>query len=116
MSDPVRRPARQPGEPKPEGRRLHLWDTDRHEHAPDPEVEASDQIVDALIDLDRDPSCYLHWPWPTLDRLVGGMAPDEVYFVCAFSSGGKTTFLASAVNRWLDLGRRVYVLPLETQP
>jgi KaiC/GvpD/RAD55 family RecA-like ATPase len=97
-------------------RGLRLWDLDRHDTAPHEEVEASDQIVDAMIDVERDPACYLHWPWPTLDKLVGGMAPNEVHYVCAFSSSGKTTFLTSAVNRWIDDGQRVFVLPLETQP
>lgn len=106
----------QPEPPERNPRALKLWDASQRETAPDPEVEASDQIVEALLDLGRHPSLYLHWPWPTLDTLVGGMAPGEVHYVCAFSSGGKTTFLSSAVNRWLDAGRRVFVLPLETQP
>jgi hypothetical protein len=114
MTAPEKRPPREPGDESE--RVLKLWDTDRHEEAPDEDVEASDQIVDALLDISRDPALYLHWPFPTLDGLVGGMAPGELHYVCAFSSGGKTTFLATATNRWLELGKRVFVMPLETQP
>jgi replicative DNA helicase len=114
MTAPEKRPSREPGDESE--RVLKLWDTDRHEQAPDEDVEASDQIVDALLDVSRDPELYLHWPFATLDALVGGMAPGELHYVCAFSSGGKTTFLSTATNHWLDAGKRVYVLPLETQP
>ena len=81
-----------------------------------PAVEASDQVVDAILDLNRAPASYLHWPWPALDHMTGGMARGDVWYVVAFSGIGKTTFLSSATNRWLDQGQRVYVLPLETQP
>lgn len=79
-------------------------------------VEASDQIVDAILDLDRHPDAFLHWPWPALDTMTTGMSAGEVWYVCAFSGIGKTTFVSSATNRWLDEGKRVFVLPLETQP
>lgn len=82
----------------------------------DPLVETSDQIVGALLDLQRHPSEYLRWPWPALDFMTGGLAKGDVWYVVAFSGNGKTTFLSSAVNRWLDAGKSVYVLPLETRP
>jgi hypothetical protein len=81
-----------------------------------PAVEASDQVVDAILDLNRHPATYLHWPWAALDYVAGGMARGDVWYVVSFSGVGKTTMLASATNLWLDAGKRVCVLPLETQP
>lgn len=113
MTTPLTHGSPAPRKPTP---LLRIWDRERHDDAPHPDVEASDQIVDAVLDLDRHPDLYLRWPWRALDGLCDGMAPGEVHYVCAFSGGGKTTFLASAVNRWIDAKKRVYVLPLETEP
>lgn len=81
-----------------------------------PVVVASDQVVEALTHLDRQPDDFVRWPFATLDRLTGPMGPGEVWYVCSFSGGGKTTFVCSAIDRWRALGRRVYVMPLELQP
>jgi KaiC/GvpD/RAD55 family RecA-like ATPase len=80
------------------------------------ESEVAEQCGEALAMLDRAPSDYLRWPYPELDALTGGIAPGDVWFVCAFSGNGKTTFLSSVLDRWYEDGKRVYVLPLETQP
>lgn len=79
-------------------------------------LEANRHVVAAIADLERDPSAYIHWPWPALDHMTGGMTKGTVWYVCAFSGIGKTTFVASATNRWLGEGRKVFVLPLETEP
>lgn len=84
--------------------------------APNPVVEASDQIVDALAEIHRQPDEYLHFPWPTLDALVGGIAPGDVWFLAGFSGNGKTSFLMSAVDQWWAAGRRVVYLGLESRP
>src|ERR1043165_8834920 len=81
-----------------------------------PIVIASDQVTDAMAALDRHPSIYLRWPFADLDALTGPMAPGNVWFVCANSGGGKTTFIASVILRWRHAGKRVYVMPLETRP
>lgn len=88
------------------------------ENPPDPlgMVECSDQIVDALNDLDRHPATFVRWPFEDLSRLTGPMAPGDVWYICARSGGGKTTFVGSCIMRWLEAGRRMYVLPLETRP
>jgi len=44
------------------------------------------------------------------------MAPGNVWFVCAASGGGKTTFVASVIDLWRLAGKKVYVMPLETRP
>lgn len=95
---------------------MRLWDEDLREAPPHPEVEASDQIAQAIIDMERHPDLFLRWPWPLLDEMTGGMAPGQVWYVCAFSGVGKTTFMSSAINGWLDQGKKVCVLPLETKP
>jgi hypothetical protein len=82
----------------------------------DPHTEAFDQVCDALDVVDRRPEQFLHFPFPDLAALAGGMAPGDVWYVCAFSGNGKTTFLSSAIDGWYAQGKRVYVLPLETRP
>lgn len=81
-----------------------------------PVVIASDQIVAAMENLDRHPDTFVRWPYPDLDALTGPMAPGNVWFVCAASGGGKTTFIASIIDLWRIVGKRVYVMPLETRP
>lgn len=93
------------------------WDDDaEREERDDPVTENSDQVVDALLALDRPESAYLRMPWPSLDAMVSGIAPGDVWFVAAFSGQGKTTFLTSALNEWFEAGRRVYVMGLESRP
>lgn len=81
-----------------------------------PIVVASDQVTEAMLALDRHPDTFVRWPFPELDALTGPMAPGNVWFVCASSGGGKTTFVSSVVDLWRISGRRVYVMPLETRP
>jgi KaiC/GvpD/RAD55 family RecA-like ATPase len=81
-----------------------------------PIVTASDQVADAMTDLDRHPDSFLRWPFSDLNALTGPMAPGNVWFVCAASGGGKTTFVASAIDQWRLAGKKVYVMPLETRP
>lgn len=81
-----------------------------------PDVIAANQIADAVAHLDRHPDTLVRWPFPDLDALTGPMGEGEVWFVPAFSGGGKTTFIVSAIEAWRQLGKRVYVMPLELQP
>lgn len=84
--------------------------------SPETVIETSNQIVDAMLDLDRPADQYTRWPFPDLAELTGPMAPGDVWFICARSGGGKTTFVTSCIMRWLVEGRRLYVMPLETRP
>lgn len=77
---------------------------------------AAEQIAEALADLDREPHDFLHFPWMSLDGLVGGIPSGDVWFVGAFSGHGKTTFLMSALNQWFEAGRRIYYMGLESKP
>ena len=81
-----------------------------------PSVLASNQVIGALLHLDRHPNTLVRWPFPDLDALTGPMGEGEVWFVSAFSGGGKTTFIASAIDAWRQQGKRVFVMPLELQP
>ena len=94
------------------------WMTDEDDSLPEihPVVIASDQVTAAMIALDRHPSTFLRWPFPELDAMTGPMAPGNVWFVCAASGGGKTTFVASVIDLWRLAGKRIYVMPLETRP
>jgi hypothetical protein len=80
-----------------------------------PVVAASSQVVEAMAHLDRHPDAFVRWPFAALDELAGPMGPGEVWYLCSFSGGGKTTFVCSAIDRWQRDGRRVYVMPLELQ-
>lgn len=77
---------------------------------------ATDQIAEAANYLDRHPDLSVRWPFPDLDNLTGPMNGGEVWFVCAISAGGKTTFVTSTIERWWQSGRKLYVMPLETRP
>jgi KaiC/GvpD/RAD55 family RecA-like ATPase len=81
-----------------------------------PVVIASDQVIEAITALNRHPETFVRWPYPELDALTGPMAPGNVWFVCATSGGGKTTFVASTIDLWQQQGKRIYVMALETRP
>lgn len=85
-----------------------------HEFTRDHEVEATDQVADAVDNLLRPDSDWLEWPWPDMTNLFGRIRPRDVWFACAFSGNGKTTFIGSAIQHWVDAGHKVYVMPLET--
>jgi hypothetical protein len=79
-------------------------------------VQVANQIGDAIAHLDRHPDELVRWPFPALDDLTGPIGAGEIWFVCAFSGGGKTTFMASAIEAWRLAKKRVYVMPLELKP
>lgn len=81
-----------------------------------PEVLAANQTLEADKHLDRHPDSLVRWPFAALDELTGPMGAGELWYVCAFSGGGKTTFVGSIVDRWRHARKRVYVMPLELQP
>lgn len=81
-----------------------------------PSVQASNQISRALAHLDRHPDALVRWPFPDLDALTGPMGAGEVWMIPAFSGGGKSTFIVSAIEAWRQQGKKVYVMPLELEP
>lgn len=93
-----------------------LVDTGDGEREIHPVVMAQNQVIDAMAHVDRHPDTLVRWPFPDLDDLTGPMGEGEVWFVPAFSGGGKTTFICSSIEEWRQQGKRVYVMPLELQP
>jgi hypothetical protein len=81
-----------------------------------PLVVMSDQVGDALSDLNRESDEFLRLPFPSLDAVVRGIAPGDIWFVAAFSGRGKTTLLTSLVQWLLDSDRVVYYMGLESKP
>jgi hypothetical protein len=78
--------------------------------------EAGEQVSEALVDLDRESAAFLRLPYPSLDAVVGGIAPGDIWFVAAFSGRGKTTLLTSVVDEYVAAGRTVYFMGLESRP
>jgi len=106
-----------PNQPGPYRREPQPWMTEEDDlPLVHPVVIASDQVVEAMNALDRHPSTFVRWPFSELDALTGPMAPGNVWFACAASGGGKTTFISSVIDRWRVAGKRSYVMPLETRP
>lgn len=70
--------------------------------------------MDAFLRLPAEQ--FVHYPWPDLDHLIGGMLPGELHYVCAFSGNGKTLFMLSLLLEWWKKGKQVYLLGLETVP
>lgn len=99
--------------PKDRPLRVDTGDGEREIH---PTVMAANQVTDAVAHVDRHPDTLVRWPFPDLDALTGPMGEGEVWYVPAFSGGGKTTFIVSAIEAWRQAGRRIYVMPLELQP
>jgi len=93
-----------------------------HRDAPDevPDVDsvrdADQQVRDGLATLDLPPDAYLHLPYRDLDAVLGGWAPGEIHFACAFSGGGKTLFVSNVELDLLRAGKRIYHIGLETKP
>ena len=82
-----------------------------------PAVAVSNETSDAIGDLHRPSTSYIHFPWSALDRVVGGMPEGEVCYVAAFSSSGKTTFLTSMMNEAFEsTTKRIYYMGLESKP
>lgn len=83
----------------------------------DPTALAVEQVANAMHELERPAGAYIRWPWAELDAMTGPLgAGGVVWFVCAFSAIGKTTFVTSLIEEWRRVNRRIYVMPLETRP
>jgi KaiC/GvpD/RAD55 family RecA-like ATPase len=88
-------------------------DDDRLAFTEDHRAETSTQACDAIEALNRADTDWVPWPWPDLTALAGRMKPRDVWFVCGFSGNGKTLFVSSAIQTWIQQRIKVYVLPLE---
>lgn len=81
-----------------------------------PEQQQRDQVLAAIARINLGPEAYRRYPWPSLDRVMGGIPPASITFLCARSGQGKTSFLLSAMCRWHAQGDRIYYAGLESRP
>lgn len=70
--------------------------------------EAESQITRGIQFLDLEQDDFLHWPWETMDAVMGGMAKGTLHFVVCPSKGGKTTLCRSATREWILNGKRIF--------
>lgn len=83
----------------------------------DPKDRVQEEVTDAIADLYRPSESYHRMPWGALDRVMGGMPGGEILYVAAFSSSGKTTFLASLTDALFETThKRIYFMGLESTP
>jgi DnaB-like helicase C terminal domain len=104
-------------QPGPFYRERQPWMTDDDAELPEvhPFVIASDQITAAMTAMDRPQAELTRWPFPDVDKIAAQMVPGNIWFVCAASGGGKTTFVASVIDHWRHAKKKLYVMPLETR-
>lgn len=78
------------------------------------QTEAADQVEEARTRLDKDFSRAIAMPWTRLHGEIGhGLLPEQFWALAADSGMGKTTLVSSAIEQWLRLARKVFMLPLE---
>lgn len=77
---------------------------------------SSAQTNDALRKLYGDPSTAIRFPYPSVHRIVGKVAPGRLVFVMANTGQGKTTFMLDLLDRWADGGLSVDYLGTEQEP
>lgn len=82
----------------------------------DPHAQATEQAQEASNALMAQPEDYLRFPWSALDAVLAGIPRGQLWYLCAFSGDGKTTFLTSVVLEWMAQGKTVYYMGLETTP
>jgi KaiC/GvpD/RAD55 family RecA-like ATPase len=86
------------------------------ESANDFDDENAAQVERARELLYLPSSAFLRWPWEALDRMAGGLGPGAMAYVCARTGSGKSTLITSAIDQWMAEGRKIFHMPLETEP
>lgn len=76
-------------------------------------VDATVEAGDVLLRTEQD---FLRFPWPSLDAVVGGIAPNKVMVLAAPPEGGKTTCVLSLMDQWASAGVRITAAMLEQSP
>ena len=78
-------------------------------------AERTRRQVRAGTDLiHADYSQCVHLPWVSLSNVIGhGLLPYQLWTLAAASGHGKTTAAMNLVKAWVEMGKRVYFVPLE---
>lgn len=79
--------------------------------APQPEIDESGDVYDALASLEEPPG--IPTPWPSLTEAIAGFRPGAVYVVGARPSVGKTVIGASVALDVARRGKRAVMVSLE---
>jgi hypothetical protein len=80
------------------------------------QMAAEDQVLGAVEALERPASAYLTMPWPSLDVLVGGIAPSKLWYWLLASNNGKTLLVRSFTELKMGAGEKVFLMSTETSP
>lgn len=84
------------------------------EDVPDFASRTQAQVVRARALIHEDFSRCVHLPWPSLHQVIGhGILPYQLWAIAAASGHGKTTVAMNVVKALVEVGKRVYVVPLE---
>ena len=84
---------------------------------PKPFAEIGWEQVDGAIERgQRDYSAAPRWRWADLDALTGPLLPRDLYIVGALTGNGKTSYLLSQMDRWVEQRIPVLYVPLELDP
>jgi replicative DNA helicase len=78
--------------------------------------ETADTQAVASEGLDLEAEDFLHFPWPSLDKAIGGIGPNRIIIMAAPPEGGKTSFTLSLLDEWAESGVRIVAAFLETPP
>ncbi len=82
----------------------------------DAQILSGAQTSVALRKLVADPGTAIRFPYPSVHRIVGRVAPGRLVFVMANTGQGKTTFMLDLLDRWADAGMSVDYLGTEQEP
>ena len=77
-----------------------------------PGSAADAQTVDAMQHLERQADAFVTWPYKAM-RDLPPLPRGSVNILAAVTGGGKTAVTTSMIHRWVTMGVRCYVLPLE---
>lgn len=79
-------------------------------------AQRAEYVQGAIADNRLAAESYKHLPWPSLDGIVGGIAPGKLWYWPLYSGSGKTTILTSLCEALVQRGDRVYCVPMESTP
>jgi replicative DNA helicase len=76
--------------------------------------DTATSAADAMVGMELGEEDFIHFPWPSLDRAVGGVGPNRIVILAAPPEGGKSSFMLSLLDGWAEDGVRVCAGFLET--